>query len=72
MIPNSSCFDQSTLLCLFEHDTLVQRYRQFFALLDWTALHEHQATRCAPGPHPHPESAYVKAFLVRICEEKRT
>jgi hypothetical protein len=71
MIPNSLLFDQSTIACLLEHDALVQRYRQFFALLDWSALDERDAQRCAPGPRPHPEAAYLKAFLIRICEEKR-
>jgi hypothetical protein len=56
---------------LLEHDALVQRYRQFFVLLDWTAVEERQASRHAPGPSPHPESAYLKAFLIRVCEEKR-
>jgi hypothetical protein len=45
MIPNSLLFDQSTLACLLEHDALVQRYRQFFALLDWSALDE-RACQC--------------------------
>jgi hypothetical protein len=71
MIPESHLFDQSTLTRLLEHDALVQRYRHFFALLDLSALEESQAARHVPGPYPHPESAYLKAFLVRICEEKR-
>lgn len=71
MIPDSHMFDQSTLVRLLEHDALVQRYRQFFALLDWSALDEREAKRCAPGPCPHPEAAYLKAFLIRVCEEKR-
>ncbi len=44
MIPDSSVFDQSTLARLLEHDALVQRYRQFFAALDWTMLEEREAT----------------------------
>jgi hypothetical protein len=71
MIPDSPLFDQSTLARLLEHDALVQRYRQFFALLDWSALDEREAKRCVPGPRPHPEAAYLKAFLIRVCEEKR-
>ena len=71
MIPNSHVFDQFTLARLMDHDALVQRYRQFFALLDWSALDQREAQRCAPGPRPHPEAAYLKAFLIRICEEKR-
>jgi hypothetical protein len=71
MIPDSQIFDQPTLARLLAHDALVQRYRQFFALLDWAALEQHQASRCAPGPCPHAETAYLKTFLIRICEEKR-
>src|SRR5579859_7583333 len=68
MIPTSPLFDQSTLALLCEHDRVVQRYRQLFALLEWDVL----PTRAAylPGPHPHPESAYIKAFLVTLCEGK--
>ncbi|HKV01032.1 MAG TPA: hypothetical protein VJQ26_02840, partial [Ktedonobacteraceae bacterium] len=70
MIPDSQIFDQSSLARLLEHDALVQRYRQFFALLDWSAVQERDATRHAPGPSPHPMSAYLKAFLIRIGEGK--
>ena len=62
--------DQSLLTLLREHDPLVQRYRAFFALLDWEAIHPllHRDHRC--GPHPHPETASIKAFLVKIVEGK--
>jgi len=68
MIPTSTLFDQSTVMQLCEHDRVVQRYRRLFALFDWDVL----PTRAAhlPGPHPHPESAYIKAFLVKLCEGK--
>lgn len=71
MIPDSPLLDQSTCARLLDHDALVQRYRQFFALLDWTAVNDHDARRCVPGPCPHPTSAYLKAFLIKVCEEKR-
>lgn len=70
MIPDSQIFDQSTIRCLIEHDALVQRYRRFFALLDWSALQRQQTTRHACGPCPHPESAYIKVFLIKLCEGK--
>jgi hypothetical protein len=70
MIPASALFDQSTLNLLLEHDPVVQRYRAFFALLDWSQLPEREETRLWPGPRPHPRSAYVKAFLVKLCEGK--
>jgi hypothetical protein len=70
MIPVCEALDQSTVTLLREHDPLVQRYRSFFAPLDWTALQDQDACHL-PGPHPHPETAYIKAFLVKILEEKR-
>jgi hypothetical protein len=68
MIPASDLFDQSTMTALLEHDPLVQDYRTFFALLDWSLVEQWQHQRSARGRPPHPESAYLKAFLVRIRE----
>jgi Transposase DDE domain len=70
MIPVSALFDQSTLSLLIEHDPVVQRYRAFFALFDWSQLPEREETRLWPGPRPHPRSAYIKALLVKLCEGK--
>lgn len=52
-------------------DPVVRRYRAFFAQLDWSRVPERDSSRPWPGPIPHPRSAYVKALLVKICEEKR-
>jgi hypothetical protein len=69
MIPTSHRFDQSTMASLLEVDPLVQEYRAFFALLDWSAVSRWQAQRSACcGSHGHPLTAYLKAFLVRIKE----
>ena len=70
MIPTSVLFDHSTLTLLYEHDPVVQRYRAFFALFDWCLLPERDASRLWPGPRPHPLCAYVKALLVKLCEQK--
>jgi hypothetical protein len=51
-------------------DPVVQRYRAFFALLDWGAVPERDPRRPWPGPPPHPAAAYVKALLVKLCEHK--
>jgi hypothetical protein len=51
-------------------DPVVQRYRAFFALLDWTQVPERRADRPWPGQPPHPRAAYVKALLVKLCEGK--
>src|SRR5258706_2183921 len=68
MIPASHLFDQSTMAALLEHDPLVQDYRAFFALLDWSLVEQWQNQRSPRGRPAHPESAYLKAFLVRIRE----
>lgn len=70
MIPTSELFDQSTLTLLREHDPVVQRYRGFFALFNWSLLPKRDPSRLWPGPCPHPLSAYVKALLVKLCEQK--
>jgi len=54
-----------------EADPLVQHYRSFFALLDWACVPERDERRPWPGTPPHPAAAYVKAFLVKLCEGKR-
>lgn len=72
MIPSSTLFDQSVLTQLLEHDPVVQEYRAFFSLLDWSLVErwevERKAQLSARGQPAHPLSAYVKAFLIRICE----
>src|SRR6266851_4674645 len=68
MIPASHLFDQSTMAALLEHEPLVQDYRDFFASLDLSLVQQWQEQRSSRGPPPHPESAYLKAFLVRIRE----
>ena len=68
MIPSSDLFDQSVLTALLDHDPLVQQYRAFFALFDWSVVEQWQARRSARGRPAHPESAYLKAFLLRQCE----
>jgi hypothetical protein len=68
MIPASELFDQTTMTALLEHDPLVQDYRAFFALLDWSPVEQWQAPHASRGRPAHPQSAYLKAFLLRIRE----
>lgn len=69
MIPVSPCFDQATLAALLEHDPVVQDYRAFFSLLDWSIVDRWIEQRSPRGRPPlHPESAYIKAFLLRLRE----
>ena len=70
MITEPPSLDQYTLTCLREADLVVQHYRAFFALLDWNEIDQQDATRHKRGPRPHPRSAYIKAFLVGLCEGK--
>lgn len=68
MIPCSSVFDQSTLARMLEYDPVVQDYQAFFTLLDWQLVERRQAQRSKRGRPAHPESAYLKAFLIRLRE----
>jgi hypothetical protein len=53
---------------LLEHDPVVQRYRAFFALFDWSVVPEPAIDPSQPGKRPHPQSAYVKALLLKLEE----
>jgi hypothetical protein len=68
MIPSSDVFDQSTLMHLLEHDPVVAAYRALFSLFDWSIVEQWQAQRSSRGRPAHPESAYLKAFLIRITQ----
>lgn len=71
MIPSSAVFDQSTMTHLLEHDPVVADYRALFSLFEWSLLEQWQAQRSSRGRPAHPESAYLKAFLIRINEGLR-
>lgn len=66
MIPSSALFDQTTMAQLMAHDPVVAKYRDLFALFDWSVVERWQAQRPARSHHGHPISAYLKAFLIRI------
>src|SRR5215470_14884097 len=68
MIPSSRVFDQPTLTQLLTHDPVVAAYRGLFSLFDWSLVECWQEQRSGRGRPAHPESAYLKAFLVRINE----
>ncbi len=70
MIPVPPARDQPGLADALARDPVVQRYRAFFALLDWRLVPERDAGRPWPGTAPHPTAAYVKALLVKLCEQK--
>jgi len=68
MIPSSHLFDHSVMTALLEHDPVVVQYRAFFSLFEWSVVDDWQAQRSARGRPAHPESAYIKAFLLRQNE----
>jgi len=71
MIPSSHLFDQSTIASLLSVDPFVQECRAFFSLFDWSLVDHWQAQRSSRGRPPHPESASLKAFLLRILHTFR-
>jgi hypothetical protein len=67
MIPTSVRFDQSTIASMLDVDPLVQDYRAFFSLLDWSVVERGPTQRSNfYGSHGHPLATYIKAFLIRI------
>ena len=69
MIPVSPLFDQSILTMLLDLDPVVQDYRQFFALLDWSLVQQWEDQQSSHRrPPTHPQATYIKAFLVRLRE----
>jgi hypothetical protein len=66
ILPCSQHIDQSTLSKLIAADAIVQRYRALFALFDWSGIDAPR--RRGSGKPAHPQSAYLKAALVRINE----
>jgi hypothetical protein len=70
MIPGVSVADAESLELALLQDSVVQRYRAFFALLDWSQVPERLEEHPWPGSPPHPERAYLKALLVKLVEQK--
>ena len=68
MIPASTVFDQSVMTAMLDHDPVVAQYRSFFSHFEWSLVDDWQALRSGPGRPAHPESAYLKAFLIRQNE----
>ena len=68
MIPASTTFDQSVMSAMLDHDPVVAQYRTFFSFFAWSLVDDWQAHRSGLGRPAHPESAYLKAFLIRQNE----
>lgn len=67
MITSTVKFDQWVVAALLVCDPVVIEYRTFFDLLDWSQVPERDERRPWPGSPPHPQRAYVKALLIKIC-----
>jgi hypothetical protein len=68
MIPSSAIFDQSIMQCLLDNDPVIQEYRAFFSLFDWSLVEQWKARQSLRGRPAHPECAYIQSFLIRIRE----
>ncbi len=68
MIPSSAVFDQTTIATLLEHDPMVLEALAFFSQLGWSVVERSEASQSGRGRPAHPESAYLKAFLLRISQ----
>ena len=55
---------------MVEHDPLVQRYLTFFDQLDWSVVPEQTPDPSRPGQRP--QSAYIKALLIKVVEGLET
>ena len=68
MISSSPAFDQSKFEYALSIDKVVQRYRAFFSFFDWSLVSHWEEQQSSRGRPAHPESAFIKAFLIRINE----
>lgn len=70
MIATSVVFDQPTLTLMRELNSVVQHYRAFFALPNWTSLMPLEPARSRHGEYGHSKTTYLKALPVKVCEGK--
>jgi hypothetical protein len=56
------------MTAMLDADPVVAEYRTFFSCFEWSLVEDWQAQRSGPGRPGHPESAYLKAFLIRQNE----
>jgi hypothetical protein len=68
LIPASPICDQSPLAALLDHDPVVTASRSFFSQRDWSLVTPWEAPQSTRGRPAHPQTASLKAFLIRVCE----
>jgi hypothetical protein len=54
------------MTALLDYDPVVTDARAFFSLLDWSLVEQWETQQSPRGRPSHPESAYLKAFFLRI------
>ncbi|HXV98671.1 MAG TPA: hypothetical protein VEC93_09620, partial [Anaerolineae bacterium] len=68
MIPSEGVLDKEIISRLQEIDPVVAEYRAFFRLVRLEPGAERTDHKAWPGWPPHPEKAYIKALLIKKCE----
>jgi hypothetical protein len=53
----------------FAYDPVVRRYEELFGWLDWSVVTEKDDRVPQRGRLPHPEAAYIKAYLVMVNQK---
>lgn len=53
----------------FAYDPVVQRYEELFGWLDWSVVVEKDDSLPQRGRLPHPETAYIKAYVVMVNQK---
>jgi hypothetical protein len=53
----------------FAYDPVAQRYTELFEWLDWSIVPEKDDSMPQRGRLPHPEAAYIKAYLVMVQQK---
>ena len=66
LLPAAHRFDQSLIAAPLDADALVTDSGAFFSCCDWSVVKRWQAARSSRGRPAHPESASLKAYLIRI------
>src|SRR3954470_5560959 len=70
MIPTPAQMGVRSVEAMLACDPVVRRYRELFGRLDWSRVPERDERQPWPGWPPHPRAAYIKALLVKVCEQK--
>src|SRR5262245_15024584 len=70
MILQSAIFNQDTQAKLCNYDPVVTFYRRFFSFIIWSSFASCPPSVPKRGRPANPETAYIKALLVKLVERK--